>query len=304
MPAHRLIINLSIMRKPYSQSNVKLSSIHPFPWTTPVYHTFFLPGTLYPFFDITNFAQLMPVMSHHSAIWSFLPFHYCFQPIPAPFPSIFQTTASLVSVHTSPSIKSYHQPESSPLNTIPSSTQTTSCPPFHALPHLVHNWFDSKDTCVKCVLSSQTIHQSIHVFSVLLVPSPTHLYTSSIPTCLYSTTPSPSPCRFIHQLFKVSWSQAGHAPILPPLNPAPCKQPMFITARGLWICWVVCRPWMPAIVFEYVDPGVEDFDFVFVELKLQKGYQWNALQHQSKVWQCPADWHVDFHVCSCFFHVL
>ena len=30
---------------------------------------------------------------------------------------------------------------------------------------------------------------------------------------------------------------------------------------------------MPAIVFEYVDPGVEDFDFVFVELKLQKGYQ-------------------------------
>ena len=124
----------------------------------------------------------MPVMSHHSAIWSFLPFHYCCQPIPAPFPSIFQTTASLVSVHTSPAIKSYHQPETTlSLNTIPSSTQTTSCPPFHAFPHLVHNWFDSKDTCVKCVLSSQTIHQSIHVFSILLVPSPTHLYTSSIP---------------------------------------------------------------------------------------------------------------------------
>ena len=30
---------------------------------------------------------------------------------------------------------------------------------------------------------------------------------------------------------------------------------------------------MPGIVFEYVDPGVEDFDFVFVELKLQKGYE-------------------------------
>ena len=42
MPAPRLIINLSIMRNPYSQSNVKLSSIHPFPWTTPVYHTIFL----------------------------------------------------------------------------------------------------------------------------------------------------------------------------------------------------------------------------------------------------------------------
>ena len=31
MPAHRLIINLSITRNPYTQSNVKLSSIHPFP---------------------------------------------------------------------------------------------------------------------------------------------------------------------------------------------------------------------------------------------------------------------------------
>ena len=30
---------------------------------------------------------------------------------------------------------------------------------------------------------------------------------------------------------------------------------------------------MPGIAFEYVDPGVEDFDFVIVELKLQKGYQ-------------------------------
>ena len=119
----------------------------------------------------------MPVMSHHFAIWSFLPFHYCCQPIPAPFPSIFQTTASLVSVHTSPSIKSYHQPETTlSLNTIPSSTQTTSCPPFHAFPHLVHNWFDSKNTCVKYVLSSQTIQKSIQIFSVLLVPSPTHLY--------------------------------------------------------------------------------------------------------------------------------
>ena len=42
MPAHRLIINLSITRNPYTQSNVKLSSSHPFPWTTPVYHTIYL----------------------------------------------------------------------------------------------------------------------------------------------------------------------------------------------------------------------------------------------------------------------
>ena len=88
----------------------------------------------------------------------------------------------------------------------------------------IYNLFDSKDTCV--------IHKSNQVFSVMLVPSSTHLYTSSIPTCLYSTALSPSPCRFIHQLLKVSSSQSGHASILPPLNPAPCK-PMFITARGL-----------------------------------------------------------------------
>ena len=39
------------------------------------------------------------------------------------------------------------------------------------------------------------------------------------------TTPatSPSPRRFIHQLFKVSSSQSGHAPILLPLTPVPCK---------------------------------------------------------------------------------
>ena len=177
----------------------------------------------------------MPVMPHHSAIWLFLPFHYCCQPIPAPFPFIFQTAASLASFHTSPSIQSYHQPETTLfLNTIPSSTQTKSCPPFHAFSHLVHYWFASKDTCVKCVLSSQTIHKTIQVFSVLLVSSLPPLYSSSIWTCLYSTTPSPNPCRFIHQLFKVSSSQSGHAPILPLLNPAPCKIPMF----GLdWLSW-------------------------------------------------------------------
>ena len=156
----------------------------------------------------------MPVMPHHSTIWSFLPFHYCCQPVPAPFPSISQTTATLVSVHTSPSIKSYHQPEATlSLNTIPSITQTSSSPPFHAFPHLVHNMFDSKDTCVKCVLSSQPIHKSIQVFSVLSSPF-VHPFTSSIPTCLYSPTLSPSPCRFIQQLFKVSFHW-----IPPPANP-------------------------------------------------------------------------------------
>ena len=82
----------------------------------------------------------MPVMPHHSTIWSFLPFHYCCQPVPAPFPSISQTTATLVSVHTSPSIKSYHQPGATlSLITSPSISQTSSSPPFHACPHLVHN---------------------------------------------------------------------------------------------------------------------------------------------------------------------
>ena len=39
------------------------------------------------------------------------------------------------------------------------------------------------------------------------------------------TTPatSPSPRRFIHQLFKVSSSQSGHAPILLPLTPVPAN---------------------------------------------------------------------------------
>ena len=230
MPAHRLIINLSIMRNPYSQSNVKLSSIHPFPWTTPVYHTIFLARHSVPILwhnnTLLNWCQSCHIIPQSDRF-------YHFTIVANPSLPLFLLSSKpqhplCLSIPVT-------QPETTlSLNTIPSSTQTTSCPPFHAFPHLVHNWFDSKDTCVKYVLSSQTIHKSIQIFSVLLVPSPTHLYTSSIPTCLYSTTPSPSPCRFIHQLFKVSSSQSGHAPILPPLNPAPLQTTHVHHCQGLW----------------------------------------------------------------------